>query len=138
MNLEEYLTCYDLMRTDRDSLVEKVAELEQAGRNKDNAVAALEEELRQIEERAAEGKQESGTQTLIGAAYFNKKPEVGSSRGSGSLGSQRGPGAGRGGAGQGSGERRVGGGGRVAGRPPAGDARKGSRIDDSQGSKQGL
>jgi len=128
MNLEEYLTCYDLMRGSRDGLLEQVAELEQAGRNKHNTIGALEEELRQMELLATEGKATVGTQTVIGAAYFNKKPEVGSSRGSGSLGSQR-AGAGRGGGG--SGERRVGGGGRVAGRPPAGDARKGSRVDDS-------
>ena len=102
-----------------------MAELQQAGRNKDNTIGALEEELRQLELLATEGKTEVATQTVIGAAYFNKKPEVGSSRGSGSLASQRT------GAGRGSGERRVGGGGRVAGKPPPGDARKGSRIDDS-------
>ena len=106
-----------------------MAGLEQAGRNKDNAIAALEEELRQ-DKQAKFDKPEAGTQTLIGAAYFNKKPEVGSSRGSGSLASQRGPGGGRGGGGSGQG-RQVGGGGRVAGKPPAGDARKGSRVDDS-------
>lgn len=93
MNLEEWLTCYDLMRGSRDELVARVAELEQAGRNKDNTIGALEEELRQLELLATEGKTEVATQTVIGAAYFNKKPEVGSSRGSGSLGSQRtGPG----------------------------------------------
>ena len=129
MNLEEYLTCYDLMRGNRDQLLAQVAELEQASRTKDNTIVALEEELKQLELLATEGKREVGTQTAIGAAYFNKKPDVGSSRGSGSLGSGR-TGAGRGAPG-GSGERRVGGGGRVAGKPPAGDARKGSRIDDS-------
>ena len=129
MNLEEWLTCYDLMRGSRDELVAQVAELEQAGRNKDNTIGALEEELRQLELLATEGKTEVATQTAIGAAYFNKKPEVGSSRGSGSLASQR-----AGGRGQGSGERRPGGGaggGRGAGKPPPGDGRKGSRIDDS-------
>ena len=127
MNLEEWLTCYDLMRDCRDKLVEEVAELTQAGRNKENTIRALEEERRQLEMLRTEGHTEVATQTVIGAAYFNKKPEVGSSRGSGSLGSQR-TGAGRG---QGSGGRAVGGGGRVAGKPPAGDGRKGSRIDDS-------
>ena len=106
-----------------------MAGLEQAGRNKDNAIAALEEELRQDKEAKLD-KPEAGTQTLLGAAYFDKKPGVGSSRGSGSLASQRGqPGGGRGGGG--SGERRGPGGGRGAGKPPAGDARKGSRVDDS-------
>ena len=133
MNLEEYLTCYDLMRSNRDQLLAQVDELEQASRNKDNTIGALEEELRQLELLAAEGKIDVGSQTIIGAAYFNKKPDpVGSSRGSGSLGSQ-----GRGGRGGGGG-RGVGGGGRIAGKPPAGDARKGSRMDDTQGSKQGL
>ena len=61
MNLEEYLTCYDLMRGSRDGLLEQVAELEQAGRNKDNTIGALEEELRQMELLATEGKATVGT-----------------------------------------------------------------------------
>ena len=56
MNLEEYLTCYDLMRGSRDGLLDQVAELEQAGRNKDNTIGALEEELRQLELLGTEGK----------------------------------------------------------------------------------
>ena len=61
MNLEEYLTCYDLMRGSRDGLVAQVGELEQAGRNKENTIGALEEELRQMELLATEGKLAQGT-----------------------------------------------------------------------------
>ena len=79
-----------------------------------------------------EGRRAFGTQTTIGANYFNKKPggmtDMGSSRGSGSINSQR-TGMGRG--------KAVGGGGRVAGgKPPAGAMRGSARGDgQSQASK---
>ena len=79
-----------------------------------------------------------GTQTT-GGGNFNKGKggEMGSSRGSGSLqsGSQRTRQEG----GRGDGGKRVGGGGRIANRPPPGGPRKPSGIDgQSDASKQGL
>ena len=90
-----------------------------------------------MEKARLEGRRAIGTQTTIGANYFNKKPggmtDMGSSRGSGSINSQR--------TSVRPGGKQVGGGGRIAGKPPAGGMGRGSRAGgdgQSQASKQGL
>lgn len=45
MNIEEYLTHYDLMRTDRDQKIKDSGEQAEAVRNKENIIRALEEEI---------------------------------------------------------------------------------------------
>ena len=94
------------------------------------------DEHEQKEKARLEGRRAIGTQTTIGANYFNKKPggmtDMGSSRGSGSIQSGR--------TSVRPGGKQVGGGGRIAGKPPAGGMGRGSRAHEgqSQTSRQGL
>ena len=48
MNIEEYLTHYDLMRGDRDKKIKDLQEASEATRNKENIIRALEEEINQM------------------------------------------------------------------------------------------
>ena len=48
MNIEEYLTRYDLMRGERDQKIKDLTESSEATRNKENIIRALEEEINQM------------------------------------------------------------------------------------------
>jgi len=78
--------------------------------------------------RNGSGSMQSGSGAGAGA---------GTGRGAG-RGSAAGRGGGRGGGGAGGGGRQVGGGGRIANKPPTGAQNQDSRHDQSQVSKQGL
>lgn len=137
MQSEEHLTHFDVMRIDRDRLQSLLDSAVSMSNNRAFEIEKINNEHLLKEKNRLEGKIDLGTQTTIGANYFNKKPpmggDMGSSRGSGSLQSSSNrtrPGGGK----------QVGGGGRIANKPPAGGMRKDSRNADntSQASKQGL
>jgi hypothetical protein len=113
------------MRDHRDDLQGKFNHFSALAEERQTNIDQINADYAQKELDRLEGKVELGTQTIIGANYFNKKPgmqEMNSSRGSGSLqSSQR--------TREMPGGKRVGGGGRIANRPPAGGPRKDSRTE---------
>ena len=61
MNIEEYLTHYDLMRGDRDQKVKELIEASEATRNKENIIRALEEEINQMRYKDEDNFKATGT-----------------------------------------------------------------------------
>ena len=121
MMSEEYLNHYDNMRTSRDTLQDLYQSTSTLATQRDESIKQILYEHAEQEKRRTEGMIEFGTQTVIGANYFNKKPgnigEMGSSRGSASMqNSQQSRGL------QGKGR----GAGRGANRPPPGGSKQSS------------
>ena len=137
MLAEENLTAFAIKRDDRDNLQGLLDYATNLNKERSQKIEDIVNEHSEKERNRLEGKIDWGTQTIIGANYFNKKPQMGgdmgSSRGSGSLQSSSARN-------KGGGSKQVGGGGRIANRPPPGGMRKDSRNADniSQASKQGL
>lgn len=134
MESEEHLTLFDNMRTQCkhfEKLFDQQASLALTKQGKIDEIVA---EFANKEKMRLEGKEDKECQTIIGQKYFeNKKTDLSSRNGSGSLGtgSQR-----TAGAPAPSGGKRVGGGGTIAKRPPPRPNANGSRnADGSQGSK---
>ena len=135
---EEYLTHYDLMRADRDRLQEISDTQTNLANERATKIETILQDHEEKERNRLEGREEVGTQTIIGQNYFNKKPgqsgNDASSRASGSVqGSsqrERGPGLGA---------KKVGGGGQIARRPPPGGPnRKVSNADGQSVASKGL
>ena len=136
MMQEEYLTHYDEMRKSRDSFQSMYQSTSTLATSRQESIKQLLHDHAEEQRRRTEGMIEFGTQTVIGANYFNKKPggamaEMGSSRGSGSLQSSSQQNRGLQGKGRG--------GGRGGGRPPPGGSKQGSNAPSQGGSpsKQG-
>ncbi len=136
MYQEETLHYLNQYRESRDYFKQLSTEMTELSEARKTEIGRIVHEHEEMERMRLEGRRAIGTQTTIGANYFNKKPgggDMGSSRGSGSINSQR--------TGVRNQGKPVGGGGRIAGgRPPAGAMRQGSRAMDgqSQASKQGI
>ena len=131
MQTEEYLCHFVLMREDRDDKQQKLNDSQALAEERKKENERILEEHEEAEKRRMSGKQDTGTMTTItgNSNIFKQGPrggggatDLGSSRGSGSL--QSGSGRGRG-----TGGKQVGGGGRIANRPPPTGGRKDSRNE---------
>ena len=131
MQTEEYLCHFVLMREDRDDKQQKLNDSQALAEERKKENERILEEHEEAEKRRMSGKQDTGTMTTItgNSNIFKQGPrggggatDLGSSRGSGSL--QSGSGRGRG-----AGGKQVGGGGRIANRPPPTGGRKDSRNE---------
>ena len=89
MLAEENLTCFSDMRSDRNRIQGLLDISTDLSNERAQKITDIIAEHNEKERNRLEGKLDAGTQTIIGANYFNKKPtmggDMGSSRGSGSL-----------------------------------------------------
>lgn len=72
MSAEEYLTRFDEMRTNKDSMVDKILSLHETISLKERLVDNLKNDIIGLKEYKGPEKENRETQTIIGEAYFKK------------------------------------------------------------------